>query len=89
VWTNIPRQLALETFKDKKTLDVTIKNAGKVAYHAKLPLSETFSAVPKGQPLLYFNSLLNLSLALNQGDFARAHKISSGPAWTIEVSAAK
>ncbi|RYZ66744.1 MAG: hypothetical protein EOP05_18685 [Proteobacteria bacterium] len=45
--------------------------------------------VPTGKPLLYFNSLLNLSLALNQGDFAKANKIGSGPTWTLAISAPK
>ncbi len=51
-----------------------------------LPLGATFAAVPKGRPLLYFNSLLNVSLAINQGDFAKRFGISSGPEWTVLIS---
>lgn len=89
VWTNIPRALVRETFKDAKSLKVTVRQGTRVAYTGELPLSETFAAVAIGKPLLYFNSLLNLSLALNQGSFAAKNKISSGPEWTIEVSAVK
>lgn len=38
------------------------------------------------EPLVYVNSLLNLALALNQGSYAAAHKIDSGPDWSIELS---
>ena len=44
-----------------------------------------FSDVPKGQPLVYINSLLNVSLALNLGDYAHDHGVASGPDWTISV----
>jgi len=33
------------------------------------------------------NSLLNLAIALNQGNYAAAHKVDSGPDWFIELSA--
>jgi S-adenosylmethionine hydrolase len=51
-----------------------------------LPFGATFAAVPKGRPLLYFNSLLNVSLAINQGDFAKKFGIGSGPEWTVSIS---
>lgn len=51
-----------------------------------LPFGATFAAVPKGRPLVYFNSLLNLSVALNQGDFAKRYGIGSGPEWTVSIS---
>lgn len=86
VWTNIPREMVRTTFKDLKQLHVVIKNKGKTVYDKTLPITDTFAGVPEGKPLLYFNSLLNLSLALNQGDFAKAHKISSGPDWTVSIS---
>jgi S-adenosylmethionine hydrolase len=36
--------------------------------------------------LVYVNSLLNLAVALNQGNYAASHKIDSGPDWFIELS---
>ncbi|MEK7356184.1 MAG: SAM hydroxide adenosyltransferase, partial [Bdellovibrionota bacterium] len=89
VWTNIPGDMVRTVFKDTKKLHVTLRNGARVAYAGELTIEDTFAGVAKGKPLLYFNSLLNLSLALNQGDFAGRHKISSGPDWTIEVKAAK
>ena len=85
VWTNIPKKLVTEKFGRAYSFKVTIRQKNKVIYSHDLQLAETFSAVPEGQPLLYFNSLLNLSIALNQGDFAAKNKISYGPDWQIEV----
>lgn len=40
--------------------------------------AETFGDVPVGQPLLYVNSRGQAALALNMGDFARAHAVAPG-----------
>ncbi len=50
-----------------------------------VPYANSFGDVPVGQPLLYFNSLGNLSLAINEGDFAATSKVKSGPRWTVSV----
>ncbi|RYZ71687.1 MAG: DNA-directed RNA polymerase subunit delta, partial [Proteobacteria bacterium] len=89
VWSNIPRELVQKTFANAKQLNVVIRNNGKTVYTKTLPITDTFSGVPTGKPLLYFNSLSNLSLALNQGDFAKANKIGSGPEWTMAITAEK
>ncbi|MEJ0080996.1 MAG: SAM hydroxide adenosyltransferase [Puia sp.] len=39
----------------------------------------------KNKPLAYLNSLLQLSLALNQGDFAKTFSVGSGNDWHVEV----
>jgi S-adenosylmethionine hydrolase len=39
------------------------------------PYEKTFNSVPLGQPLLYIDSRGRVALALNQGDFSRAHNI--------------
>ena len=51
-----------------------------------VPYVSTFGDVPEGEPLLYLNSLDNLALAINWGDFAATHGIGSGPDWRIEVA---
>ncbi len=50
--------------------------------------SETFGAVTKGKPLAYLNSLLQLSFALNMGNFSATHKVYSGSEWTVEITKA-
>ena len=90
VWTNIPadlfNQLQLK-FGDK--LHVRIFKNGKQVYTGILPYDQTFGAVAKGKPLAYLNSLLQLSFALNQSNFAAVYKIASGANWRVEVSVAK
>jgi S-adenosylmethionine hydrolase len=51
-----------------------------------MPYVSTFGDVPQGDPLLYINSVDNLSAAINWGDFAGTHGVESGPDWRIEVA---
>ena len=86
VWTNIDR----ETFQMLKAkagtkLRVQIKYQDQTVFDEHLPFAETFGAVGIGEPLIYLNSINNVSLALNQGNFAKAHAIRSGPDWSINL----
>ncbi len=86
VWTNIDG----DTFKklgmnygDK--LQVQIMHGDKIIYNGSMPYTTTFSAVAVGRPLCYLNSLLNVSFALNQGNFSQTNKVSSGPDWSVVI----
>ena len=57
-----------------------------LSFDGDVPYVDTFGDVPEGEPLLYFNSLDNVSLAINFGDFASTFGVSSGPEWRIEIS---
>lgn len=86
VWTNIPADLFKQlhlSFGD--ILGVTIMHKGETVYGGEMPYAATFGAVAEGKPLAYLNSLLQLSFALNQGDFAATNKVGSGGEWTVEV----
>ena len=50
-----------------------------------IPYANSFGEVPVGQPLLYFNSLGNLSVALNEGSFAAKYQVRAGPGWTVTI----
>ena len=58
---------------------------GAAAFRAVVPYANSFGDVPTGSALLYFNSLGNLSLATNQGNFAAEHKVGSGPRWIVLI----
>ena len=45
--------------------------------------------VKEGEPLLYLDSLLDVAFALNMGNFAEAHHLSSGSGWSVQVERAK
>ncbi|MET0393064.1 MAG: S-adenosyl-l-methionine hydroxide adenosyltransferase family protein [Chitinophagaceae bacterium] len=86
VWTNIGaglvRQLNLQ-YGD--SLQVVIFHQNKKVYEGRMPYTETFGAVKKGQPLAYLNSLLQLSFALNQDSFAAIYHLGSGSEWSVEI----
>lgn len=86
VWTNIPDTL----FNELKPVfgeqfAVTILHDGRTVFHQSLPYRRTFGDVPEGQPLLYINSLLNVSFALNMGSFAEKYALSSGGDWSVRI----
>lgn len=86
VWSDIPEAL-LDGLKVKpgEMLTVEISHGGKVVDKVAAPFAKTFGDVPKGQPLVYINSLLNVSVALNMGDYAHDHGIASGGDWSIRI----
>lgn len=86
VWTNIDSEtLNKIDVKPGDVLFVKIAFKGELKYEGKLPFVTTFAQVPEGKELIYLNSLLNLSLAINQGNFAATHGIVSGEGWVITV----
>lgn len=86
VWSNINDKLLQQagiTLND--TLCVTIAEGSKTKYSGKMPYVASFGDVPEGQPLVYLNSLLNVSVALNMDNFAQKHQVTSGADWNIDV----
>ena len=86
IWTNIPDSLFLRLSpKYGDPVHLTIFKNNLPVYRGVVPYCQTFGAVPKGRPLAYLNSLLQLSFALNQGSFAQVYHIGSGSEWSLEV----
>jgi S-adenosylmethionine hydrolase len=87
IWTNIPAELfnTLNVKPGEKLHVVIYKNMVK-KYDGLVPFSETFGAVANGKPLAYLNSLMQLSFAINMGDFSKTYKVYSGNEWMVEVS---
>lgn len=87
VWTNIDRDVFNKLgLLQGDVVRVVIREDGRSVYDRSVPYVATFGDVPVGEPLLYLNSLNNVALALNQGDFAGEHGIRSGPAWEIRIA---
>ncbi len=87
VWTNIPAELVKQLNPQYGDLMHVVIYHDKIrVYEGNAPYSQTFGAVAKGKPLSYLNSLMQLSLALNQGSFAKLYKIESGNNWNVEVT---
>jgi S-adenosylmethionine hydrolase len=86
VWTNIDRSTfrRLE-LRHGDSARVVIRHGGEIVFDATLPYVATFGDVGLREPLIYLNSLNNVALALNQGDFAGTFHIASGSEWSIEL----
>jgi S-adenosylmethionine hydrolase len=90
VWTNIPKELFdLLGIGIGEKVHMSIFYQSKLVYETVAPYHNTFGEVPEGQPLIYINSLLNVSVAINMGSFASIYKVQSGPSWTVEISKAE
>lgn len=86
IWTNIDRA----TFQRLKLIPgdrvtIRISNGEDLVLQQTLPYYPTFGSVPVGEPLMYLNSLSKVSLAINQGNYAKTHNIQSGASWNIEI----
>jgi len=84
VWTNIPRLLFEKLgVTIGEVVRVTVSNGERIVYSDSLEFVRTFDDVPQGEPLLYVNSLDNIALAINLGNFADKYGIKAGPEWRI------
>lgn len=87
VWTNIPAELFNRlNVKVGDQLHIVIYQNKIKKYEGDMPYFETFGGVATGKPLAYLNSLLQLSFALNMGNFSAVHKIYSGNDWTVDIT---
>ncbi len=86
VWSNISDKLLNQAgIKRNDIMCVTIFKGSKKQYEGKMPYVASFGDVPEGQPLVYLNSLLNVSVALNRDNFAQKYQIKSGADWNIDI----
>jgi S-adenosylmethionine hydrolase len=90
VWTNLDETLFAKLgVKPGDRVRVTIARAGQTVFAGEMPYARTFGDVTEGAPLLYLNSLMNVSFALNVGNFAKKHGVASGAEWSVRVEKAK
>ena len=86
VWTNLDEALFAQLApKPGDRFRVTIVRGRERVFAGEMPYARTFGDVAAGAPLLYLNSLMNVSFALNMGSFAKAHGIASGADWAVRV----
>ena len=87
IWTNIDRDTFGELgLKEGDLVTVTISTDGGVVFKDSMPYFKSFGRVEVGDPLLYLNSLNDVALAINQGNFSETFQIRSGPDWSIEIA---
>jgi S-adenosylmethionine hydrolase len=86
VWTNLKEDL-FARFDPKfgEWFRVTITQSGRKIYDGEMPYVRSFGDVPEGSSLLYINSLMNVSFALNMGDFSKTYHIGRGAQWAVRI----
>ncbi len=90
VWTNIGRDVFERlNLQHGELVDLQICDEDKEVVRLKIPFESTFGAVELGEPLLYLNSLNNVSVALNQDSFASTYGIGSGASWSVIIKRAE
>ncbi len=89
IWTNIPDSLLKQwSINAGDSLQIEIYHNQNMVNKATHRFSNSFGEVAPGASLTYLNSLLNLSLAINEGNYADSFGIKSGPEWKVVVKKA-
>lgn len=90
IWSNIPSELFEKLNPEYGDgFRVEIFKGGTLIYDGHVPFVKSFDDVKEGQPLIYYNSLLNVSMAINMDSFAKVNGVGSGAEWTIKLTKMK
>ncbi|MEM7280936.1 MAG: SAM-dependent chlorinase/fluorinase [Pseudomonadota bacterium] len=65
--------------------EVTITHVTREVWSGAMPYARSFGSVAVGENLLFINSDGNLSIAINQGNFAKTNAIGYGIDWKIRI----
>lgn len=85
LWTNIPRDIFVNVgFEHGDRVEVVIRNGSTLAYNNRMTYGKSFADVYASEQIIYVNSVYNMAIAINQGNFARAYNIGTGRHWKIE-----
>jgi S-adenosylmethionine hydrolase len=86
VWTNIDSVLFKQLgVKSGDMVWVKIFESNKVLFEQKVKFVSSFGGVNIGSAALYVNDILNIGIAINQGNFAAQYNIEPGPNQNIEI----
>ena len=87
IWTNIDTEIFQHLGANPgDEIEVRITHGDELIFTETMPYFRSFGAVATGEPLLYLNSVNDVSLAINQGSFAEQFGIQSGADWNIFLS---
>lgn len=86
LWSNIPDSLVKKAgWSTGDSLELNVYHSDTLKHSGIYPLRNTFGEVPKGTGLLYFNSLMQVSAAINEGNFAQQFGLGSGADWSLRI----
>jgi S-adenosylmethionine hydrolase len=55
-------------------------------FSQRINYGKSFADVEINEPLIYMNSVYDMALAINQGDFSKAYNIGTGKKWKITMT---
>ena len=86
VWTNISAELFdILDLHYGESVNIKIHKDMEILFHEKVVYGKSFSGVKIGDPIIYVNDILNMGIAINQGDMADKYKIKASPEMLIEI----
>ena len=85
VWSNVSNDMFDKLgINDGDDVWVKISSGDETLYEQKVRYVSSFGGVKVGDPVVYVNDILNMGLAINQGDFSKVHGIEAGPDQNIQ-----
>jgi S-adenosylmethionine hydrolase len=87
LWTNFPIEDFLEAgFQYGDCLKLTIDHNGKTVFSQRVPFDQSFGYTEMGDVIIYNNELMQVSVAINQGNFSEKFHIGYGPDWQVSIT---
>lgn len=87
LWTNFPLDKFMAAgfaYGDRPLL--TVRHQGEPVFSQRVLFHQSFGFEKQGEPIIYNNELMRVSLAVNQGNFLNTHNLGYGPDWEVEIS---
>lgn len=87
LWTNFPLDKFLEAgFSYGDRLLLTVHHQEEKVFSQRVLFHQSFGFAEKGEPIIYNNELMRVSVAVNQGKFSETYGLGYGPDWQVEIT---
>lgn len=86
LWTNIPTTTLFDVgYNYGDMVNITIKHDDNIIFNEKVLFHKSFGMVKQGEPILYNNELMKVSLASSMANFEEKYNCGFGPNWKITI----
>lgn len=87
LWTNIKLKDFNEAgFNYGEYLKVKIYHEDDLRFEKEVLFEKSFGFAKKGEPIIYNNELMKVSMAVSQGSLKDEYSLGFGPEWTVEFT---
>jgi S-adenosylmethionine hydrolase len=85
LWTNIPLSMFTDAgFRYGDMLHLIVRHQHQIVFDKMVLFHKSFGFAPKGEPIIYNNELMKVSLAVSQGNFSERYGLNYGSDWEVE-----